>query len=218
VAERIGGLVGRKWAAMRVPRPSASELLDVKDVMRPPLSVGDHVERLLGKQNGCRGTVVHILHENPQLVEVAWNDGDFGLTFTQEAAHRLIQVPRGLLASRVEESATPPEETDVVASDSAARCCYCKLPMVNDGPVCPQCAVIVPGVEDRVRGGALPVSPLAAPERPFEVESSRGLETVCDGCGWKIHAAETLFTCKVDRRLLTMHAVCIEIWLKSKRA
>jgi hypothetical protein len=201
---------------MRVNRRPASELLNGKDDMRPPLSVGDHVERLLGKQNGCRGTVVHILHENPQLVEVAWNDGDFGLRFTQEAAHRLIQVPRGLLASQVEESASPTDDAKVVASDPAARCCYCKLPMVDEGPVCPQCAVIVPGVEDRVRGGALPVSPLAAPERPFEVEASRGRETVCDGCGWKIHAAEMLFTCKVDRRLLTMHAVCIEIWLKSK--
>jgi hypothetical protein len=196
---------------------SASDLLDAEGNMRHLLSVGDHVERLLGKQNGCRGTVVHILHENPQLVEVAWNDGDFGLTFTHEAAHRLIQIPRGLPNAPVEEASTRPDEVaEMPAGDPASRCSYCKLPMINEGPVCPQCAVIVPGVEDRVRGGALPISPLAAPERPFEVESSRGLETVCDGCGWKIHAAETLFTCKVDRRLLTMHAVCIEIWLKSK--
>jgi hypothetical protein len=184
--------------------------------MRAPLSVGDHVERLLGKQNGCRGTVVHILHENPQLVEVAWNDGDFGLTFTQEAAHRLIQIPREVLNAPADET-TPPEDQPLT-SDPSGRCGYCKLPMAGGGTVCQQCAVIVPGVEERVRGGALPSSPLAAPERHFEVEASRGRETVCDGCGWKIHAAEMLFTCKVDRRLLTMHAVCIEIWLKSKAA
>ena len=43
--------------------------------MPTPLTIGDRVERLLAKQGEPAGTVVRLVQENPQLVEVSW-DGD----------------------------------------------------------------------------------------------------------------------------------------------
>ena len=61
--------------------------------MSTRLAIGDRVERLLAKRGEPAGTVVRLVQENPQLVEVSW-DGDsppFALTIMP--ASKLVRLP-----------------------------------------------------------------------------------------------------------------------------
>jgi hypothetical protein len=127
---------------------------------------------------------------------------------TQEPADRLIRIPERLVRRS-------PEARIESHGGRPARCPYCKQ-AIEDRPPCRACAVLVARIEDRMCWGALPPSPLAS-EWPFDLETTRATETVCDGCGEPIAEAQPFYTCQVDRRLLKMHSVCTEVWLRSPR-
>jgi hypothetical protein len=182
-----------------------SDHASLGQAMRRRLAVGDYVERLLGRQDDPQGTVARIIAVEPQIVEVAWDSKDFGVVMTEEAAERLIRIPQSLVRRRPEARGE--------SHGRPSRCSYCKQ-AVDDRAPCRACAVRVARVEDRMCWGALPLSPLTS-ERPFDLETTRTTATVCDGCGDTIAETQAFYTCQVDRRLLKMHTICTEIWLRS---
>jgi hypothetical protein len=56
-------------------------------------NVGDRVERLGIRRNLRRGTVVRIIQDNPQIVEVAW-DGERSPRQTPELSQSLRLIPQ----------------------------------------------------------------------------------------------------------------------------
>ena len=60
--------------------------------MTSAFGIGDRVERLLGHQGDRRGTVVRIIQDVPQIVEVSWDSASPPFTITQEPAAKLILV------------------------------------------------------------------------------------------------------------------------------
>jgi hypothetical protein len=56
-------------------------------------NIGDRVERLMMRRNPPRGTVVRIIQDNPQIVEVAW-DGERSPRQTPELSQSLRLLPQ----------------------------------------------------------------------------------------------------------------------------
>jgi hypothetical protein len=56
-------------------------------------NVGDRVERIGNRRNLPRGTVLRIIQDNPQIVEVAW-DGERTPSQTPELSQALRLIPQ----------------------------------------------------------------------------------------------------------------------------